>query len=252
MERKIGTIKIDKKETTVDLGGLAPGEVGDLRIYSRNKQADLGLLAAYPHVTELFVNGDFANIDAVSDLKELRSLTMYLPEKADFSGIHGMRLQSLSVSCPIDESFSNLLTDSVENLGLMNIRRLSDLSFVERAAGLKKLYLESLPAVEALPDFGKMPNLYGLKLYELHKLNDIESLARSGVRYLAFTLAADKLSGTKLADVLLRMERLEQADMSLLDRSSIRRYTVLENQLKKSGRAQVLEAALDMGRWELL
>lgn len=251
MQDRIGTIKIGKKETSVDLGGLKPEEISYLRIYSDKKQTDLDLLSAYPNVTELLLDGEFANIDTVSDLRQLRSLTLDLSMPVDFSGIHGLALKTLSASCLIDGSFSALLTDSVEYLELVNIRKLTDLSFVEQAKRLKKLYLCSLPAVEVLPDFGKLPSLYALNLYELHKLNDIESLARSAIRYLAFTLAADKLSGTKIADVLLRMETLQQADMSFLDRGSSRRFTVLENQLKKTGQEKLLKPIL-MDQWKIL
>lgn len=128
------------------------------------------------------------------------------------------------------------------------MRKLADLSFLKQATGLKKLYLMSLPAVEALPNFGKLPNLYGLRLYELHKLNDLEGLTRSNIRFLSVFLSADKLSGTKLADVLLRMEHLEGAYMRL-DRSSDRRCNVLENQLKKSGKEQLLDVSCDMDEW---
>lgn len=83
-------------------------------------------------------------------------------------------------------------------------------------------------------------------------MNNIESLTQSAIRYLAITLAADSLTGTKVADTLLRMEFLQQADMSFLDRSSPRRYTVLENQLKKAGKVQLLDASLEMKKWVLL
>lgn len=89
MQNQIGTIKIKKSETNVDLGGLEPEKISDLRVYSNKKHVDLSLLAAYPNVTKLFLNGDFANIDAISDLKKLRSLTMYLSTPMDFQGYTG-------------------------------------------------------------------------------------------------------------------------------------------------------------------
>ncbi len=251
MSDSVGTIKIDKKETTVDLGGLSPEKVTELRVYSDDKKADLSMLGGFPNVRSLFVNGDFANVDGISQLKELTALTLRIPAAVDISGVRAPKLKSLSAYQQINEGFFGLLTENIEYLELMEMRKLADLSFVEREAGLKKLYLMSLPAVEKLPDFGKMPNLYGLKVYELHKLNDIESLTRSNIKYLALTISADKLTGTKLADVLLRMEKLEGADMSL-DRSSVRRETVLENALKKVGKAELLNIDMGMANWRLL
>lgn len=202
------TIKIDKDGINAELLGQAPNEVKKLFVYSCVKSAELSLLADYPNVEKLTLIGEFANVDDVSSLK------------------------SLAVK--------------LEYLGLEDMRKLSEISFVEELKGLKKLYLKSLPAIEKLPDFGKMPSLYGLKIYELHKLNDIESLARSSIRYLDLTLAADKLSGTKIADVLLRMERLERFS-GKLDRSH-KRDDVLENKLIKSGKSDILNY-FDMDEW---
>lgn len=251
MSDGVGTIRIDKKETTVDLGGLSPEKVTELRVYSNDKKADLSMLGGYPNVRSLFVNGDFANVDGISQLEELTVLTLRIPAAVDISGVRAPKLKSLSAYQQINKGFSGLLTKNIEYLELMEMRKLADLSFVEKAAGLKKLYLCSLPAVEKLPDFSKLPDLYGLKVYELHKLNDIESLTRSKIRFLALTLAADKLTGTKLADVLLRMEELEGAEM-LLDRSGAGRVRVLENQLKKADRAELLNMDMSMARWKLL
>ncbi|MDE6728446.1 MAG: hypothetical protein K2J80_10990 [Oscillospiraceae bacterium] len=242
------TIKIGKKETTTDLLEKKPEDVKYLCVYANNKKADLDFLKEYPNVETLFVNGDLANVDGISELKRLNRLTLLLPAEINLSEVKVPTLKSLSVYKQINPGFSALLTDKIEYLELMDMRKLSDLSFVEQAEGLKKLYLMSLPAVDVLPEFGKLPNLYGLKLYELHKLNDIESLARSNIRYLDFALVADKLTGTKIANVLLRMKDLEWASMRL-DRSSDRRYNVLENQLKKAGKEQLLDVYCDMNKW---
>lgn len=240
------TITIGKKETTVELLGAKPEAVKHLSIYCNNKSADLSLLEDYPNVEILFLNGDFANIDDISRLKSLSNLTIRLTSNTSLNNLYIPGLKSLSVYNKFNDGFDNLLTESLEYLELMEIRGLSDISFVERLAALKKLYLMSLPAVEKLPDFGKMPNLYGLKLYELHKLNDIESLTRSNIRFLAITLAADKLSGTKLAEVLLSMGSLERLSC-MLDRSG-KRDDVLDNRLKKAGKSDIWND-FDMKEW---
>lgn len=240
-------IKIGKKETSVELLGLSPEKVKNLAVYSSNKNADLGILRDYPNVETLFINGDFANIDDISSLISLNGLTIRLTSDTPLNNLYISGLKRLSVYERLNDGFENLITESLEYLELMEIRKISDLSFVERASGLRKLYLMSLPGVEKLPDFEKMPNLYGLKIYELHKLIDIESLTKSAVRYLAVSLAADKLNGSKIADVLLRMEYLERASM-ILDRSSNTRYNAIEKSLKKSGRAELL-SSFDMSEW---
>ena len=114
------------------------------------------------------------------------------------------------------------------------------------------MYLDSLPSVEVLPDFSKLLKLFALKIYELHQLKDIESLRDSFIQYLGFTLAADKLSGTKIAEILLGMKQLKGADMVYMDRSSIRRYNALENKLKKAGREDLLNYRMEYANWENL
>lgn len=246
LKPKNPTIKIGKNGTDMELLGKKPEEVKILIVYGYIKSAELSLLKDYPNVEKLILSGDFANVDDISSLKSLNWLSLHPDSDLSLKNMRIPCLKSLSLNNKLCEGYEGLLTGSLEYLELMDIRKLSELSFVEGLTGLKKLYLMSLPAVEKLPDFGKMPNLYGLKIYELHKLNDIESLTRSAIRYLDLTLAADKLSGTKLADVLLRMERLERFS-GTLDRS-YKRDEVLENRLEKAGKSDIRND-FDMSEW---
>ncbi len=246
LKPKNPTIKIGRNGTDIELLGKKPEEVNILIVYGYNKSADLSLLKCYPNVEKLSLIGDFANVDDISSLKSLNWLSLYFDSDTPLSSLRIPGLKCLSLNKKLCEGYEGLLTEDLEYLELEEIRKLSDLSFVEELTGLKKLYLNSLSAVEKLPDFGKMPNLYGLKIYELHKLNDIESLTQSAIRYLDLTLAADKLSGTKIADVLLRMERLERFS-GTLDRS-YKRDEVLENRLKKAGKSDIRND-FDMSEW---
>lgn len=246
-----GEIQIEKKETVAELHGLMPDEVCSLRIYA-NKKTDLAFLSDYPKVEELFLRGDFTDITAINELHQLKRLTIYLYQPVDFSRIRCDALENLSASCIVDETFPALFTERLQALKLSSIRKLRDLSFLEQAAGLRKLYLDSLPSVEVLPDFSKLLKLFALKIYELHQLKDIESLRDSFIQYLGFTLAADKLSGTKIAEILLGMKQLKGADMVYMDRSSIRRYNALENKLKKAGREDLLNYRMEYANWENL
>lgn len=246
MKPRNPSIWIKKTEISAELLGKKPEEVKILIVYGYNKSADLSLLADYPNVEKLILSGDFANVDDISSLKSLNWLSLHPDSDIPLNNLRISGLKSLSLNGKLCEGYEGLLTGSLEYLELEEIRKLSDLSFVEKLTGLKKLYLRSLSAVEKLPDFGKMPNLYGLKIYELHKLNDIESLTRSAIRYLDLTLAADKLSGTKIADVLLRMERLERFS-GTLDRS-YKRDEVLENRLEKAGKSDIWNK-FDMDEW---
>ncbi len=244
-------IHIRRQGTTVDLGGMDPEQVTDLRLYSGGK-SDLSLLADYPNVTRLLLRGSFTGIDAVGALKHLRSLRLYPSAPVDCAALAGLSLGELAVCDHMAEHIDALFYPGLRLLEIGGQRRLGDLSFLEGAVGVEKLYLHALPAVETLPDFGKLPKLYALKLYELHRLSDLGSLSRSNIRYLAVSLAADKVTGTRLAETLLAMPRLERANLACVDRSSPRRYTVLQNQLRKAGRLDLLAEDMDYRTWERL
>ncbi|MCI8643314.1 MAG: hypothetical protein HFG79_07540 [Lachnospiraceae bacterium] len=246
-----GEIRIEKKETAVELNGLAPDRVRSLRVYA-NKKTDLAFLSDYPRVEELILRGDFTDAAGLNGLHSLRKLVMYLNLPVDFSNVRCDALEILSARCAVDETFPAFFTENLRELELSSIRGLKSLSFLEQAVGLKKLYLNALPGVEALPDFRKLSKLFALNIYELHKLRDIESLKDSAVEYLGFTLAADKLSGTGIAKILLAMEKLKGADMVYMDRSSVRRYNVVENILKKEGREELLNYQMNYGDWKKL
>lgn len=249
MENQKPTITIGKKETTVDLLGLKPKKVTKLAVYCDNKNGDLSFLKEYPNIRKLFINGDFANVDGISALKSLNWLIVCMRSDADFTNVKIPGLTELSVYNKLNKGIPELLTEGVEYLSLMEIRGLSDLSFIENAKGLRNLNLMSLPSVEGLPDFGKMPCLEWLAIYEMHKLCDIESLTRSTIKKMSFILAADKISGTKLAETFLRMEKLEGVDVCP-DRSDRRRYNAVQKQFSKVGKLDILLEPLSDDDWQ--
>lgn len=244
-------IHVRREGITIDLGGMRPEQVTDLRVCA-GKKTDLSLLADYPNVTQLFLRGNFTSLDAVRGLVRLRRLTLYPSTVLDCAPLAGLSLEALTVCDRMVEHIDALFSPALRLLELGEMRRLDDLSFLEKAAGLRKLYLHGLPAAEALPDFSKLPELYALKLYELHKLHDLEGLARSNIRYLSASLIADKVPGTRLAEVLTAMPGLEQADLTRIDRGSPRRFTVLRNQLRRAGREHLLVEGMDYRAWERL
>ena len=241
-------IIIGKNGMTLDMNGLTPSNVTNLFVVADIK-SDLHLLAEYPNVETLLLSGKFTEVDSLLCLKKLTDLNIGAFTGVDFSPLKGLPLKKIKItSCSMDENFSELFSESVEYMHLYNIKKAKDLSFIEKAPMIKKLYLESISAAETLPDFKNLKQLYALKLYELHKLNDMEKLADSSIEYLDFALVADKLSGTQLADILCRMRSLKQADMHLLDRND-KRYPVLKNRLTKEGRADLLGEKSDYDAW---
>lgn len=241
-------INIGKNGTTLDMKSLTPDNVTSLFI-SAEINSDLHMLSEYPNIERLILSGKISEVNSLLRLKRLTELSIGVFSGVDFSRLNELSLKKIKItSCSMDENFSELFSESVEYLHLCNIKKAKDLAFVEKATGVRKLYLDSISAAETLPDFKKLKHLHALKLYELHKLNDIEELSGSGIEHLSAALVADKLSGTRLADILLRMKALKQADMHLIDRNS-KRYLVLKNRFIKEEKANLLTEKLDYEAW---
>ena len=120
------------------------------------------------------------------------------------------------------------------------MRKTEDLApFLTPATRLQKLYLQSLPAVQKLPTLDGLPSLYALKLYELHKLNDLSALSHSHLRYFAASLIGDKLSAQALADAVMAIPNLEAAALQLADRSE-RRYGGIQKAFVAAGKSALL------------
>lgn len=232
-------IIIKKGDINVNLKGLELDKITRLSLYSENKN-DLHILCQYPNIETLNLYGKVCGLDSLLELKQLKELTLIDFSGADFIGLNKLSLRTISViNSTIGENFLELLSESVEYLYLDNIKKMESLEFVEKATGLKKLFMADIPWIDTLPNFNKLKNLYALKLYGLHKLNNIDNLIHSNIEYLACSLVADKITGTKFADTLLRMKFLKQADMHLLDRND-RRYPTLKNKLAKEGKEGLL------------
>ncbi len=126
--------------------------------------------------------------------------------------------------------------ESLKISGSMTTNRISDLGFIENISNLKKLWLESLPSVVTLP---ALNNIYALKMYELHKIENLEILLGSQLRFLDLCLCADKVPASKIAEILSKIDTLEKVGV-VVDRSG-RKEQVLRNQLIKLGKKHLID-----------
>ena len=185
-------------------------EITNLCLTSNRFKTNLDILGLYPNISELTLIGDFGNYQFVRNLHLIESLELYL-RNADYS------------------EYESLMTSKLNRLDIRETREITDLNFISKAVNLKRLYLNDLPNVTSLPEFNEISVL---KIYGLHKLNNTESLVNSKIQYISLALCADKISGTKIADTLIKMKELKKVDISHIDRGG-RRDEVIENRLKK-------------------
>lgn len=172
-------------------------------------EVDLGILNHLQNIEELALAGNFTGLEKVSMLKNLHSLSLQLKLKEN-------------------DDLECMMTSTLTYLEVRDMRKLSDLSFIEKAPNLRKLCLMSLPSVYRLP---RLNNIYALKIYELHKLLELDELKESKIKYLGLDLCSDTLSGTALAKIISCMSSIEQVETHL-DRN-YKRDNVFCNQLIK-------------------
>ena len=110
---------------------------------------------------------------------------------------------------------------------------------MEKAPHLQKLDLGNLPGITTLP-LSKLPQLSALRISGLHKLTDLEPLAQSNIQYLDIGLSADKVSATRMADVLLRMPLLKTLSVGLFSLVQCKKSPLIRKKFEKAGRGDTL------------
>lgn len=183
----------------------------DLNKFNDSVDMDMTMLSIIAHIE--------VDLSVLNHYPNLESLNLY----GKFTG-HG-HISSL-------ENLENLKISGF----IPTIRKFSDLSFIEKIPNLKKLWLESLPSVISLPI---LHNIYALKIYELHKIENLDTLLDSQLHFLDLCLCADKIPATKIAEMLSKIDTLEKVGV-ILDRSG-RKEEVLRNQLIKRGKGHLID-----------
>ncbi len=183
----------------------------DLSVFNNLVDMDMTMLSIMAHIE--------VDLSILNHYPNLKSLNLY----GKFTG-YG-HISSL-------EYLENLKISGY----IPTIRKFSDLSFVEKIPNLKKLWLECLPSVILLPN---LHNIYALKIYELHKIGNLDALLDSKLHFLDLCLCVDKISATKIAEILSKIDTLEKVGI-ILDRSG-KKEEVIRNQLIKRGKGHLID-----------
>lgn len=245
-------ITIDKSGVSIDLKGNEKENITDLIVNSL-VESDLEFLEEYPDLMKLSLNGKFSSLYPVEKIKNINTVKLNLSNTMDLSPLCHLKIKYLCVRCGNNITINDiemLLSEHTEYLELGNSRKICDLSSITKAVNLKKLYLYELPCITTLPDFSKLPFLYALKIYELHKVENIDGLLNSNIVYMDLALFADKLYGTKIAKIILEIKSLKQLNINYIDRSSKKRYDVIYNQLCKNGKMDILNDNMNFDSWK--
>ena len=238
MEHSFCTAVFWRGGEKIDLNGLKPDAVRCLSVTGERK-VDLSFLRDYPNLEELTLMEKCEGAEVLSELKHLHTLSLWLSAPVSWDDVSLPGLRVLHLRGEKNGDITPLLS-SITYLHLEEMRKTEDLApFLTLAPRLQKLYLQSLPAVQVLPELEGLPALYAMKLYELHKLSDLSALSHSHLRYFAASLIADQLSARALADVVLAIPNLEAAALQLADRSE-RRYGGVQKAFAAAGKSPLL------------
>ena len=242
MEQAYCTAVFWRGGKTIDLYGRKPDAVRCLSVTGERK-VNLSFLRDYPNLEELTLMEKCEGVEVLSGLKQLHTLSLWLSAPVSWDDVSLPGLRVLPLRGEKNGDITPLLSNIIY-LHLEEMRKTEDLApFLTAAPRLQKLYLQSLPAVQVLPELDGLSALYALKLYELHKLSDLSALSHSYLRYFAASLIADQLSARALADAVMAIPNLEAAALQLADRSQ-RRYGGIQKAFAAAGKSALLREGI--------
>ncbi|WP_156171742.1 hypothetical protein [Demequina rhizosphaerae] len=155
-----------------------PDDVESLTIGQTKKRLSVAPLHRFKNLTHLYLEGQTKDIDVISELQTLQSLTLRsitLPGLSMLHPLHNLRALDLKLGGTKDLSeLPNV--GRLEYLELWMVKGLSDLSPVADLASLDYLFLQSLRQVDTLPPMNRLTALTRVWLETMKGLTDLSPL----------------------------------------------------------------------------
>jgi hypothetical protein len=201
--RRIGADALWDSLTSLDGLRHLPANLEQLGIGATKAKLDLAILARFPELTWLFLEGQTKHLEVISGLARLDDLTLRSITMPDLSLLQPLRrLRSLDLKLGGTHDLRLLpRVGELRYLELWMIRGLTDVSAVGQIPSLRSLFLQALRQVETLPDFRQAAELRRVRLETMKGLRDLRPLATAPV-----------LEGVELID----MRHLQPADLAPL------------------------------------
>lgn len=161
----------------VNIDGLAylPDDVHFIGLGQTKKRLSLAPLARFARLQRLYLEGQSKDIEVVSHLRHLRSVTLRsitLPDLALLTPLSSLRALDLKLGGTKNLALLPEL-QSLDYLELWMVKGLSDLSPIAELPHLEYLFLQALRQVESLP---VMTNLVGLRRLWLETMKGLTDL----------------------------------------------------------------------------
>jgi hypothetical protein len=168
-------------DSLASLDGLRhlPPDLEELGIGATKAKLDLAVLARFPELTWLFLEGQTKHLEVISRLRKLDDLTLRsitMPDLALLTPLKRLRSLDLKLGGTRDLRLLPRVGE-LRYLELWMIRGLTDVSAVGELSTLRVLFLQALRQVDHLPDFRHATELRRVRLETMKGLRDLSPLA---------------------------------------------------------------------------
>tara|TARA_Y100001970_G_C14142377_1_gene807893 strand:+ start:90 stop:1157 length:1068 start_codon:yes stop_codon:yes gene_type:complete len=144
---------------------------------TKSKKPKLDFLSGFIRLEDLNIHGHSNGIEVISNLKELKHLSLSGMSINDFDFLSPFdALHSLSIDLIKCPDYSALRNISIKHLSIAEIRNLQDLGFISGIKGIQNLSLSYLNKVTALPPLESHATIRRVGISDMRKLSDISSL----------------------------------------------------------------------------
>lgn len=174
----------------IDIKGLAylPDDVHFIGLGRTKKKLSLAPLARFTGLQHLYLEGQSKDIEVVSHLQQLRSVTLRsitLPDLALLTPLSKLRALDLKLGGTKNLALLPEL-QALDYLELWMVKGLSDLSPIAELPHLEYLFLQALRQVESLPAMANLVGLRRLWLETMKGLTDLTPIRNApDLRHLA-------------------------------------------------------------------
>jgi hypothetical protein len=167
-------------DTLVNLASLdglrhLPETLQELGLGATKRQLDLRILERFPDLRALYLERQHKGIEVLSKLTSLDDLTlrsMTLPYLSLLVPLESLRSLDIKLGGTNDLALLPQVRQ-LRYLELWRIRGFSDASMVGRLPHLRHLFMQTLPQVTRLPDFGEARSLRRIELETMKGIRGI-------------------------------------------------------------------------------
>jgi hypothetical protein len=180
-----------------DIAGLAHVPALEALTFGETKATfSLRCLERLPALTMLFLVGHKKDLASIQSLVELRSLGLSgitLPDLSLLLRLKALRKLQLFLGSTADLSLLPQLAD-LEELWLMRITKLGDLSMLGDVLGMRSLRLDWMRNVTRLPSFARLTRLENVELDAMKGITDLAPIAAAPALRRLVTTAMRQLT----------------------------------------------------------